>query len=720
MRKKRQKHIHQPSATTITSTKPQKAKRQFGSRPTSPYRKQLWFLFFFAIALYFNSLFFDYNLDDGLMITDNKFTMAGLDGIGDIMTNDQLVGVYGEHSNIYLGGRYRPLSQVCFAIEIAIFGKTPFWGHLINVLMYAFSCIFLFIILSKLFKTAENTHWYKSIPFIATALFIAHPLHTEIVANIKGRDELMTMLGVFAVLFFSIRYLDARRPIHLILSFIIFIAALLSKENAITFLAIIPLTLLVFRKVNIKDHIIIIAPLLAATIIYLIIRTAALGYLINTDVKLAEDLLTDPFLFATTSEKYATIMLTWGKYLQLMIFPHPLTHDYYPKQIPIVGWADFRAIIPLLIYLALMVYALIKVWKKEIIAYGILFFMITFSVTSNLVFNLGLFMNERFIFISLLGFTIIIAYLIAIKLKNQISDTIKYKQIASSILIIILSLYSVKTVSRNFDWKDKFTLFTTDVLTSSNSSRANVVAGEMLYRKAKQEANPAKQNKLYQRALNHLSKAITIDPKNYGGLTYYGSTLVELKEYDQARKCFKNLLGMKPDHSDATTYMNHLSQLYVSQNEFNKAIQACKILIKYQPGKKDHLISLANIYLEMRRVDTAEIILQNIILKDPSYSKSYSSLAEIYGRIKGNNKKAIEYLLKAYQLDPKNVPVLENLGIVNAMMGNFNKSIKYLNEAIQIAPNYAQLYLNMVNIYRDMGDDSKSAEKIGLYQKYSQ
>jgi hypothetical protein len=230
---------------------------------------------------------------------------------------------------------------------------------------------------------------------------------------------------------------------------------LLSKENAITFLAIVPLTLLVFRKAGIKDYIITLAPLVMATIIYLIIRTAALGYLINTNVKMAEDLLTDPFLFATTSEKYATIMLTWGKYLQLMFFPHPLTHDYYPKQIPIIGWADWRAIVPFLIYIALTVYGLIKVWKKDIIAYGILFFMITFSVTSNLVFNLGLFMNERFIFISLMGFTIIIAFVIAKKLKDRIQDSLKYKQFASWILIIILALYSVKTVSRNFAWKDE-------------------------------------------------------------------------------------------------------------------------------------------------------------------------------------------------------------------------------------------------------------------------
>lgn len=718
MKKKGQKHIHKTPQKRPAEVKNVKDKKQINRITSSPYRKQMWFLFFFAFALYFNSLFFDYNLDDGLMITDNKFTMAGIEGIPDIMSSDQLVGVYGEHSNIYLGGRYRPLSQVCFAIEVELFGLNPFWGHLINVLMYAFTCAFLFMILTKLFKTPINTAWFRSVPFVATALFIAHPLHTEVVANIKSRDELMVMLGCLGALYFSLKFLENRKYVNLLLSFIIFIAALLSKENAITFIAVIPLTLFVFRKVSLRDHVITLVPLVSATVIYLIIRSIALGYLINTDVKLAEDLLTDPFLYATTSEKYATIMLTWGKYLQLMFFPHPLTHDYYPKQIPIISWGDYRAIIPLLIYVALAFYSVIKIWKKDIIAYGILFFFITFSVTSNLFFNLGLFMNERFIFISLLGFTIIIAYLIAGKLQKRLTSISSYKQAATWILVVVLLAYSIKTVSRNFAWKDKFTLFTTDVITSSNSSRANVTAGEMLFRIAKEEPNPTEQKKLLERARSHLSKAVKIDPKNYGGWTYLGSTLVDLKEYDLAQACFENLLNMKPNHGDATNYMKFLSQHYTNEKQFSKAINAAKLLINKQPQDKNHIISLVNIYMAQGRIDTAETVLRNLIQVAPSFSKSYSTLAEIYGKIKGNNEKAIEYLLKAHELTPNDVTVLENLGIVNAIMGNFEEALKYLNMAVKISPTYAQPYLNIANIYRDMDNETKANEYMSLYQRY--
>ena len=79
--------------------------------------------------------------------------------------------------------------------------------------------------------------------------------------------------------------------------------------------------------------------------------------------------------------------------------------------------------------------------------------------------------------------------------------------------------------------------------------------------------------------------------------------------------------------------------------------------------------------MDINRIDTAEVILNNMISEDPNYSQAYATLAEINGRIKGNYPLAIEYLLKAHELDPNDVGVLENLGIVYAIQGNFNESI---------------------------------------------
>jgi len=74
------------------------------------------FIALFAFLLYSNSLFFKYTLDDTLVITENKFTKQGITGIKNILNNDSFVGFLGENKNLLPGGRYRPLSQITFAI----------------------------------------------------------------------------------------------------------------------------------------------------------------------------------------------------------------------------------------------------------------------------------------------------------------------------------------------------------------------------------------------------------------------------------------------------------------------------------------------------------------------------------------------------------------------------------------------------------------------------
>ncbi|MBK8624867.1 MAG: hypothetical protein IPN86_04695 [Saprospiraceae bacterium] len=43
---------------------------------------------------------------------------------------------------------------------------------------------------------------------MAAIIFMSHPMHTEAVANIKGRDEIMSMLFSVAALYGSLRFTD--------------------------------------------------------------------------------------------------------------------------------------------------------------------------------------------------------------------------------------------------------------------------------------------------------------------------------------------------------------------------------------------------------------------------------------------------------------------------------------------------------------------------------
>ena len=123
--------------------------------------------------------------------------------------------------------------------------------------------------------------------------------------------------------------------------------------------------------------------------------------------------MNDPFLEMNGMEKLATIIYTLGEYLRLLIFPHPLTHDYYPYHIPIMNFGKPGTLISLALYLGLA-YAFFKLWKsKSIYAWSIGFFIATLSIVSNLVFPVGSFMNERFIFIPSIAFSLVSAWAVS-------------------------------------------------------------------------------------------------------------------------------------------------------------------------------------------------------------------------------------------------------------------------------------------------------------------
>ncbi len=164
-----------------------------------------------CFVLYGNTISCDYALDDAELITGNRYTQKGISGIKDIFAYDSFKGYGEKYLNAVSGGRYRPLSIATFAIEHSFFGNNPHVSHFINILLYAFCCLLIFILFSRLLKKFPKSHWYLSIPFIATILFIAHPIHTEVVANIKGRDEIMSLLFSLLAMLFLLNYLDSKK-----------------------------------------------------------------------------------------------------------------------------------------------------------------------------------------------------------------------------------------------------------------------------------------------------------------------------------------------------------------------------------------------------------------------------------------------------------------------------------------------------------------------------
>jgi len=166
---------------------------------TSGFWKQNWWkvliIFILPFVLYYQSTSFGYVLDDQIVITDNSFTKKGFSGIGDLLSNESMTGYFGEQKDLVEGNRYRPLSLITYAIEYGIVGDlNPGLSHFINILLYGLTGLLLFRVLTMMLRKRTSSVWWLSIPFLTSLLYIAHPIHSEAVANIKGRDEIMALL----------------------------------------------------------------------------------------------------------------------------------------------------------------------------------------------------------------------------------------------------------------------------------------------------------------------------------------------------------------------------------------------------------------------------------------------------------------------------------------------------------------------------------------------
>ena len=589
-------------------------------------------LFLICGVFYFQGIDFGYVLDDAIVIRDNQFTTKGVDGVWDILTNESMTGYFGEQKNLVHGSRYRPLSLVTFALEIEAFGLSPRAGHINNIIFYGLTCIVIFWMLYLLLINRDkNRNTFLGIAFISALIYTIHPVHTEAVANIKGRDEIMAMLFSGLTLISILHFVNSKKYWQLILAALTFFFGLLSKENTITFLAIIPAALYFFTASKLTDYIKVMGLLLATTIGYLILRFNVAGV---PDFSMEiTDIMNNPFYGMTGGQKLATISYTLLKYVGLSIAPIYLSHDYYPYAIPILNWGDYRAILGLLVHLTL---AAIVIWKwrsKSIESFAILFYLAALSIVSNIVINVGTFMNERFIFISTVGSCLLIVYLLKDKLshwKNPIGKYMSY-----GILGVMIIGYSLKTYTRIPAWETALTLNQSAVKVSTNSARANSFMSTALYNEARAETNREKKKEMLLEGLEYANKAAALIPNYKNAHLMRAGMASELHKLDQdlpkLLKVFKDVGSNRPDVPFIEEYIQYLRGSRISEEE------------------------IINFYYDLGY--------NELLLK------------------KSNNKWAMHYLSKAYEITNNNATLNKAIGDTYKMMGDNANANKFYQAA---------------------------------------
>jgi Tfp pilus assembly protein PilF len=433
------------------------------------------------------------------------------------------------------------------------------------------------------------------------------------------------------MLILAYKFIQKNKGIYLLASIMFYGLAILSKESSYAFLGIIPLFLYYFSDFKGRKIILVSSAYLGLALMMLYLRS------LFVDPSPVAFEVIDNSLIAIESPitRLATAIGMIGHYFYLLVFPFPLSFDYSFNQIPAIPWYHWKCLSTIALLLIMAWFIVKEIPKKNIVVFGLLFFGISFVITSNIFFLTGASFAERFLFIPSIGFCIAAGHMIYFLLSNR--DTAQYSA-GILICIVIGSSYTYKLIDRVPDWKSDTTLFSTGIRTAPNSSRAQSFYGKSFFDRALHLTDQALKNQYLDTAIIHFKKSISIYPEFTETYQHLAAAYEQAGKIDLAEESYRK--GFSTNTSYYPALVN-LGVLYLNQDRIDEGIE---VLEKANALKPDHLIINKNLGIAYQKKGAFDLAIKKFeFVLEKEYSiPNLGSLVEIY-RAKGEIEKAIAY-----------------------------------------------------------------------------
>ena len=650
------------------------------SAPTFWQKQQVILLLLAIIILVFaNTIPNKYALDDEFYTNHgNKFTDQGISAIPKIFSTRTF-------TNTADGGgySYRPIAVLSFALEHQFIKANPHVSHLINLLLYLLTAVLVFFLLKKLF--ANYSQWFV---FFVCLLYFIHPLHTEVVANIKCRDELLAALGALGCVWFAWRFYETGKWYYALLYPLCYALGILSKHTVAPYLLIFPLVFYFFSTLNYKKIVLYTLPLFFAAMSVRLVEKLCLEKSSRHYQMLENALDSAKMNFV---EKSATGFYVLCKYLFLHFIPQPLVYYYGYRYVPVAEWTYVLPIAGVLLYSLLFAIAVYQFRKKTVLSFGILFYLVSIAPYSNLIFPAPGMMAERFTYASTLGFSIAICAAIFAYFKINPSN-FEWKGNSKKVGYIICSiafLFGIRSMVRNANWKDKMTLYTHDMEYLGESAKANMMYGAMKLSIAQSERvsitrlmNQGRQNRDTVKQL----------------YASFNSGILEAQSH------FKKATEITPTYPIA--WIN-LASTYYFQNNFKLALHYSSKGVELNPKSVEGTYNMGMAYNSLGKRDSATYFFNRTLKLDSSHFQSYDRLCAIKMAEK-DTVSALNYLLTSAKYNPTNDIVLSSLSQFYVMQGDTVNGLKTTELAAQNNPKNKARLKNLAGFFQTRGDMGKA------------
>jgi Tfp pilus assembly protein PilF len=608
--------------------------------------KVLGFFTLLLVVFYGSSLQNGYSLDDEYAYTSNRLATNGLSDISSIFSSQSF-----DYGSFKFG--YRPISVLSFALENQFFGVNPKVSHLVNLLLYLIISFLVLRVLLRLFPKEK-----AGLAICTAFFFLILPIHTEIVNNIKCRDELLMLVFGLTSLLLWMRGKD--KKVFYVLSIITLFVAILSKKSALVFLGIIPVMEFFHSNGNWKRSALVTGLMFLPFVLFRLTTRFVRTSSSNRDYSFVEN----PLYGGELEVNKAVLVLesAWFYFKNLM-FPTQFVSYYGYKTIEFQNFG-LGAVMGLLVIIGLVVLAAINLKRRRIFVFGAIVLLGGVLPYLNLLMPMVGIVAERFVSVASIGFSILVVYGIHDGIEKFGKP--KYNKFA----VIALGIYAIAYLpviqARNSEWESQISVMQADVEKVPESVVLNNSLGNNYFYQFLAAKNIKEKREFGAKALKYSSTSAQVYPTE---AAYTNQGAAEYKVYNDSKKAelsFKKALEINPNYEDA---LNKLSTMLMELNRTKESINFYEILINNYPRKYIYYEGYVRQLCQVGEFEEALAVVNNAIQMEPNVPIIALLKANIYGEMKEYDQ-ALIWSKKANVLDPGNRQIIGKINFLNNQIKN--------------------------------------------------
>ncbi|KAJ8310169.1 hypothetical protein KUTeg_012034 [Tegillarca granosa] len=646
---------------------------------------------------------------------------------------------------------YRPLTVLTFRWNYALAGGTyPTGFHVVNILLHGVVSVLMLIVFSLLYNgyridrdTGSYIFTSTKASLISALLFAVHPIHTESVAGIVGRADLLCAL-LFILSF--VTYVKAcskdldnssssedciYRPSSfsvplIIISMLLCGLSVLCKEQGITVIGICSaFDIIIICRINILEllhlkksekheengsvvnsdknnqvvpqswvkslvfrHILLVL----AGVLILATRLRIMGSTTPTfQIFDNPHSFVNGTIFRVLNYNYLYAINGW-----LLVNPWWLCFDWSMGCIPVIDTLSDPRILAAGAFWVVLLLLLYVAVKGEITNYhrsltmGLALLIVPFLPATNVLFRVGFVIAERVLYLSTAGFCIIV-----VLGCHRLSCNPKYVQGIKYALVALVVLFITRSVQRSAEWTEEMALF-------KAGAKVCPLNAKVHYNIAKLNGDQGNTDV----AIEEYRHAIWLNPEYDQAMNNLANILKDTGDLTEAESLLLKAVSLREEF--AAAWMN-LGIVQASLKKNQAAEKSYFNALKHRRNYPDCLYNLGNMYLDAGLHEPALKAWKNATIQKPNHLNAWSNIIILLDNL-NRHKDAEAAAREALKYLPNQPQIYFNLGNLVGKMDRYQESEQYFLKAVQLNKKDPKIFANLGVLYHRWGKH-EAAEK---------